>query len=227
MRNTRFKKGIMLKYKIVITIAFSFLLSMSIIYSFSKSLSNAIINTADALIKRENTLIFKKAYGNKFKVEVDLDDLIKIQKNSKEEIIAVDFNIVDCEKMMIAIIEDMNDGANMISTNGYILDIPLGYMTNSPLLLNLGPKIPLKITTTDVAVGSVNTSIREFGINNALVEIYIIIELETNAILPLKSGTTKDTYKILVASKIIAGKIPSFYGGYITKDSSTFNLPII
>ena len=227
MKNICFKKGLQLKYKILITILVSIVLSFLLISHFSISVSEAVINVAEALIKRENIMMFKKAYSKKFDVPIDAENLIKVEKNSKEEIILVDFNIIDCEKLMIAIIDDMNEGTNFISTEGYILEVPLGYVTNSPLLLNLGPKIPVKITTTDVAVGSVNTSIREFGINNALVEIYINIEIETNAILPLKTGTTKEKYSILVASKIINGKIPSFYGGYISKESNAINLPIM
>ena len=226
MKSLKFRKGISTKDKIIITVVFSMALSIYIILKFSSAVSEEIINTADALIKRENTLLFKKAFGNKSRAGVDIYDLITVQKNSKEEIVEVDFKISECEKMMMTIIEDMNDGTNMISTDGYILDIPLGYVTNSPLLLNLGPKIPVKITTTDVALGEVTTEIREFGINNVLIELYISIEIETNAILPLKSGATKQTYKALIASKIINGTVPSLYSGYISRESNAISLPI-
>lgn len=206
---------------------FSIVFALSIIYNISSLLSEAIINTAEALVKRENILLFKRAFNNKNTLGIDVNDLIIVHKNSSDEIVTVDFKIDDCERIMMSIIEGMNDGTNMISTDGYILDIPLGYMTNSPLLLNLGPKIPVKINTTDIALGSVSTSVREFGINNALIEIYISIEIETNTILPLKSGTSKEVYKILVASKIISGKVPDFYGGHLSKESDTFNLPIM
>ena len=224
---SKYKKNIKLKDKIIITIILSFGISTLIIFHLASSICEAVINTADALIKRENTLIFKKAFSKKSSVSVDVNDLITVQKNSNDEIVVVDFKIDDCEKIMMTIIDDMNEGTNLISTHGYILDIPLGYVTNSPLIINLGPKIPVKISTTDVVVGSVVTSVREFGINNALIEVYINIEIETNAILPLKSGTTKNNFKILVASKIINGKIPNFYGGYISRESSSINLPIM
>lgn len=224
MRNVKFKKK--LKYKIIITIFLSVILSFIIIHRFSSLVGEAIINSTDALIKRDNALIFKKAFSQKKYIDIDAENLINLVFNSNGEIVGVDFKIIDCEKIMVAIIDDMNYGTNLISTEGYILNIPIGYITNSPLLLNLGPKIPIKIVTTDVALGSVNTSIREFGINNALIEIYINIEIETNAILPLKTGTTKDNYQILVASKIITGKVPNFYGGYFSKESSAINLPI-
>ena len=226
MRNIKFKKHT-LKYKIIVTILFSFCLSFTLIIHISSRLSEAIINTAKALVKRENILLFKKAFNNKNTLGLDVNDLIIVHKNSKEEIVLVDFKIDDCERIMMSIIEGMNEGVNMISTEGYILNIPIGYMTNSPLLLNLGPKIPVKITTTDIALGSVNTSIREFGINNALIEVYISIEIETNTILPLKSGNTKEVYKILVASKIITGSVPNFYGGNFSKESDTISLPIM
>ena len=226
MTKIRFKSSSRHKYKLLITIVISFLFSFIIISSFSHSVGEAIINTADALIKRENTLLFKNAF-NKKESNIDADSLITVQKNANGEIVQVDFKIANCEKIMMSIIDEMNGDTNKLSTDGYILEIPIGYITNSPLLLNLGPKIPVRIVTTDVAVGSVETAIKEFGINSALIELYISIEIETNAILPLKSGTTKAVYKFLVASKIINGKVPDFYGGYISRESNKINLPII
>ena len=227
MMAMRLKCNSLMKYKIILSIVLSVILSFVIVFRFSTKVSNAIINTAEALIKRENTMMFKKAFGSKNQLNINADDLIIVHKNAKEEIMEVDFKIKDCERIMVSIIENMDGSTNMISTEGYIIDVPIGYITNSPLLLNLGPKIPVKITTTDVALGSVSTSIREFGINNVLIEIYINIEIETNAILPLKTGTTKNTFNFLVASKIISGKVPDFYGGYISKESSEINIPIM
>lgn len=225
MKHIKFKNNDWIKYKLIFTVCLTFILSFFLINRFSRLISEAIINTADALIKRENALMFKKAFGNKKNLDIDVYNLLTVQKNSNNEIVAIDFNVADCEKIMIAIVDDMNYGTNMISTDGYILYIPLGYVTNSPLLLNLGPKIPLKISTTDVAMGSVSTNVKEFGINNALIEVYVNIEIETNALLPLKSGTTKEKYSILIASKIINGKVPNFYGKY-SQESSTIDIPI-
>ena len=171
-------------------------------------------------------MIFKNAFSKKEGAYVDVDNLIKVTKNSKEEIIAIDFDIKECERLMLHIVDEMNEGVNRISTDGYILFVPLGYLTNAPFLLNLGPKIPVKITTTDVVLGEVKTEIHEFGINNALVELYVNFEIETNAILPLKSGTTKQNYSALVASKIINGSVPNFYNRAIKQQTETISLPI-
>ena len=212
--------------KVMITSIITFCIVIKIVSHFSYALSEAIINTADALIKRENTMIFKQAFSNKEKYGVDLNDLIIVSKNSKDEIVMIDFNIKECERLMMSIVEEMNEPINEISNGGYLLNIPLGYMTNSPLLLNLGPKMPLKVSTTDVVLGSVETKVSEFGINNAMVELYIKFQIEYNAIVPLKSGTYREEYSALVASKIVHGSVPSFYNGGFMRESETINLPI-
>lgn len=215
-----------IKHKTFLSILLAITLSVFLTARIAQYIGNAIINTADAIIKRENAVTFKNAFTKKNELNIDADKLINIYKNSKDEIVEVDFNIKECERMMLSIVEEMNKNTNSISENGIILNIPLGYITNSPFLINLGPKIPVKLTTTDVVLGEVKTEVKELNINSALVELYINFEVETNAILPLKSGTTKQKYTALVASKMITGTIPEFYNGAFFKKSSTFNLPI-
>ena len=70
------------------------------------------------------------------------------------------------------------------------------------------------------------TVIKPYGINNALIEVSIKIEIEQQILLPLVSRRIKVDTNIPVALKIIPGKVPDYYyqGGIVTK-SEPFSLP--
>lgn len=227
MKKTTFKGK---KYdnskKIFIITSVTLIITFLFVSYISKKVTKSIIIVAEKMIERENDLIFKEAFTKKNDVGVDVNKLIQIIKNKNDEIIEVDFKIIECEKMLLTIIGEINKDTAKITNDGYLLEIPIGYITNSPLLVNLGPKIPVKISATDVVLGDVQTKITEFGINNAMLEIYLNFEIKYNTTLPLKEETKKAKYRALVASKVINGRIPDFYNGTINKKSNTFNLPI-
>ena len=64
------------------------------------------------------------------------------------------------------------------------------------------------------------------GINNALVEIYVTVELKTDMISPVSEKTNKIDYDVLIASTVINGRVPEFYGGLIQSKSNNFSIPI-
>ncbi len=96
---------------------------------------------------------------------------------------------------------------------GAILYISLGYLTGSSFLANVGPKIPLKIRLIGNVKTDVKASISDYGLNNALLKIYIYIEVVTQSIIPFISNIQTTTIEYPLVLKIIEGDIPSYYVG--------------
>ena len=94
---------------------------------------------------------------------------------------------------------------------GTILYIPMGYLIGSPFLANQGLKIPLRVNL----VGDVRTDIKEritnYGMNNALLKIYIYVEVVTQSLVPLVSNIQKTVVEYPIILKIIEGQVPSYY----------------
>lgn len=177
-------------------------------------------------VKKENTLILKEAFLHERNTGDKIENMIKIVKNSKEEIVEVDFDIERCTEYLYNVINYMNDVFEDYNYRGYRLDLPLGYITKNPFLMNLGPKIPIKVEIGDTALGNVFTTVKDFGINNALLELYVQIDLSTMILYPFETLEEKTTYKTLLSSKVISGVVPDFYNGVINSESETIDLPI-
>ncbi len=221
LKNSKLKK----RYKIVLFIVLSLLLAFYISYILIKSVSSNIYEYTKAKVRKENISIIKEAFYNTDYSSLDVDNLIDIIKNSKEEILEVNFHLDSCSKILMQITQYINKKVGDLNFTGYRLDIPVGYATSSPLLVNIGPKIPVKVEIADVALGNVRTTAKPFGINNALIEVYLDIYLKTSIIYPQEVIYDDTEYSSLVSSKIITGNVPSFYNGTLTSKSDTINLP--
>lgn len=171
-------------------------------------------------VKKENTLILKEAFEVNSEMDLEPEELIKVIKNKKDEIVEVEFRLSECQKLLSNITKYIN--ANLEEENflGYRIDIPLGFASNNPLLMNLGPKIPLKIEISDVALGNVSTKVESFGINSALVKVFLEIYLKTSILYPFENIEETSTFYSLLSSKIITGTVPDFYNGSLTKSEN-------
>ncbi|MCI8310584.1 MAG: sporulation protein YunB, partial [Clostridia bacterium] len=66
----------------------------------------------------------------------------------------------------------------------------------------------------------------EYGINNALVEIGIHLEMTAMILLPFSSGVRKMTWDIPVIVKIVQGSIPNYYSNGFNTNSGIVTIPM-
>lgn len=227
MKAIKFKNSkLKFRNKLIISVLLTFVFICVIFNRISNyitfNMKNYIINE----VKKENVLLLKESFEVNSKSMEDPGDLIKIVKNSKDEIVEVEFDMKKCSQQLSNITKYINAEVENSNYLGYRLDIPLGYITNNPLTMNLGPKVPIKIEISDVALGNVSTQVEAFGINNALIKISLEIYLKTSILYPFETLEETTTYHSLLASKIITGKVPDFYNGSISAKSDSIKLPM-
>ena len=102
----------------------------------------------------------------------------------------------------------------------------MGAVSSNIYTTNLGPKIPVKINYVGYLASALRISLEDYGINNVLISIYIDCSITNELIIPSSKREVKNDYHILVASKIIQGKVPEYYGGMMETKSSILNIPI-
>lgn len=209
-----------------------FVVILSLNY-YNKNISPKILNIALSKLEEITTLYIKKDITP---LNADLNRLVKTTQNSNEEIIIVDTDMDYAYDIMIDIIHKIQDNIMLLesgdisyfqnhrelnSYNGNIfLSIPLGLAYNGLLFSNMGPKIPIKISFYEHVLGTVETTITPYGINNALMKVYLTITLEQKLIIPYKEEKISRDYTLLLGSKIITGVVPEVYGGFLKNNSS-------
>ena len=79
------------------------------------------------------------------------------------------------------------------------------------MLSNLGPKIPVKINLDGDVITSLNTEVKDYGINNALIKISVNVKVYMNVIIPFKTEEIIIETNIPIVMRIVEGEIPSYY----------------
>ncbi|WP_301108887.1 sporulation protein YunB [Sporosarcina sp.] len=99
----------------------------------------------------------------------------------------------------------------MQKEQGIVFFVPLGQATNIPLIGNLGPKIPIRFHVVGDVHANVETNLVEFGINNAYVELNLVLQVNVQIIVPLATSKSVVEQKMPVAIGLIRGKVPQIY----------------
>ncbi|MEW9675973.1 sporulation protein YunB [Lentibacillus sp. L22] len=109
---------------------------------------------------------------------------------------------------------DYGDTAEEKSTEDpTLINIPLGEVTGNTVLSNLGPQIPVNLELVGNVKTDVKHEVEKFGINSALVKVYIHAEAEVQIVIPFSTSVKEVSTDVYVTSGIVMGKVPEYYGG--------------
>ena len=213
----------------------------------NKKVSPLLISYANTEVKRLSNLVINQSISQKITNDLKLEDLFIIEKENSGEIGTIDFNPITVNKMLsvctsnvqlnlkylekgmldkIDISSDLlEEYDNKNLKKGVIYKIPSGIIFDNVMLSNLGPKIPVRLNLVGDIESNIHTKITNYGINSALVEVFITIKVNEQVILPFTSKIISISSDIPVAIKLINGKIPNSYFGGVDKSSVSFSLP--
>lgn len=240
LRNKKRKKGNKLLICIIIFIFLIVISSIFINYYSNKAIP-LLMSYAEAETKKLIILVINKAVTKQIN-NVDTSDIFDVTYNNEGEVILVDFNskrtsialstITSLVELNLRAVEEgkidmlelpdnsFNSFNPELLEKGVIVEVPLGVISNSTLLANLGPKVPVKLSLIGDVSSGFSTNVEEYGINNALITLYIDVEVNAKVILPIVSEEISISASIPIAMKVIQGKIPDYYmNGFTTKSN--------
>lgn len=102
---------------------------------------------------------------------------------------------------------------DLASKDPTVVEIPIGQATGNTVLANLGPKIPVHFEIVGSLQSDVVHEVEEFGVNGALFEIYIPVEVSIRIVVPFSTETSTINTRVFIDSRVIMGDVPDFYSG--------------
>ncbi len=224
-----------------------FLLVLSTILLFrilTKRVMPVLMIYAKQKSEKIATLVINDAISKSVLESLTMDNLFLITKNDIGEIISIDFNSIIVNKILstttnaietsLKYVEDgrmqeldVSDSLAVQYENhptGHFLEVPLGVFFKNPFLANFGPSIPIQLHLVGAIVSNVETKITNYGINNAMIEVYVHIEVSLQVILPFISDNVKVDTLVPIAMKLVRGNVPEYYGG--TLSSPLISVPV-
>lgn len=215
------------------------LLSFLFIHYYNKRISNKIISIAQIKINEYSNDIIMDSFNKQILDEHEINNIIKISKNKSDEIIAVDFDLKKAYLVSMNVSKNIRDSLNNLEKqnleeefldyyqkDGFVLLLPIGLASKNIYFSNLGPRIPVRIKFVGNLTTGLQTKIKEYGVNNSLIEVYLKVSLNEEIIVPYSSKKINNSCEILLSSQVIEGIVPSIYNGLLEKNSSLINVPL-
>ena len=150
---------------------------------------------------------------NKSSDDIKFDkDLFAITRGSDNTIEMINYNSYEATKLINEITYNIQDNFNLLEENNQIIfKIPSGVIFKNSMLRNLGPKIVVKLNIMGDVISELETEVKPYGINNALVEVRVKLVANARVILPLVSKEIQVSNNIPIAINIVSGKVPEGY----------------
>ena len=230
MKKIRLKKKIKFKTSILVVILLIICLFLALRF-INKKVNPVLLDYANMEARKLASIIINDSISKNFK-SINVDELFIITKDG-EEIKSIDFNPIIVNQVLTSTttliqtnlkyleqgkIELLNLNTDaLIDYNtdklrqGIIYEIPSGVIFGNSFLANIGPKIPVRFSIVGDIVSYVNNNVTDYGINNALIEVNVVLDLSIQVILPFVTDKIDIETSIPVALKLIQGSVPNYY----------------
>lgn len=211
MKLKRYKKktiGSYISIEIII-ILLSIIIALLIINYFYNKFNKVVLPLAESETRKYMTEVINGSTEN---IKFD-KDLFIINKNDNNEIKMITYNSYEATMLVSQITNNIQKRFDMIlNDNDYVItEIPLGIIFNNSLLRNFGPRIKIRLKIIGNILSELQTEVKPYGINNALVEVRVKLNANARIILPIVSKDINVTNVVPISINIVNGSIPEAY----------------
>ncbi len=202
--------------KLFIVFFLNVLVSIGLFNVYGSNVSKKGIELINAKIDSILYDYFSSLVNRKVINNSSINGILNITKNNEGEILTVNYDIEKSYKLLWNIssilkkgIEDLENGTiDVDSSDKYLTSGPHGLIISIPLFLNspnmfinnLGPKIPAQVNFNETLLTNIKIKVTNYGLNNALLEVYISVEMQKLIITPVRNFDDKFRYDILIAA---------------------------
>ena len=228
MNKMYFKKRKEINKKSILMVTFILIFVLSII--IIKILNTKALPLFNKYSRLETKKIISSLVNSSvteyIKNNTDKDKILITTTDNNGNIKSIDFNTVEVNRILVGTSKIVEKNLKELEkSKKSIFELPSGIIFGDGIMVNIMPKIPIKLELIGNIICYINTDIKNYGINDALITIYINVVAEEKILLPFSSTTTKIETNIPIVMKLIEGDIPSYYmDGYLSNPSITRNV---
>jgi len=141
----------------------------------------------------------------------DFTSLIKIEKNNKGKVVAIDTDMQKANFIRAKITASIQEELSFFQTEK--ISISLGSLTGIQTFNDRGPEIPLKFSMSGNVSANFRSDFLSAGINQTKHQIYL--DIKTQVLILTCNYPTETTVEtsILIAETIIVSETPNFWLG--------------
>lgn len=180
-------------------------------------------------VDRVTKMLIREVLDEEFLNSLNINDLYKISNELNGNII--DYDVVKVNKILGIINKKISDrlhdfdsgevdliyeGTSFLKYSkddsvGMAIKVPIGILFSNPIISSIGPKVPVRLLLSGQVESDLVTSIKQYGINNVLLEIDINILVNEKIVFPFSSRYVDVNFEFPLVIKLISGKVPENY----------------
>lgn len=195
------------RFILISIFVFICLLIFLVFYLIEINLGPTLLAIAEARARIIATEAINEAVSKKVAGSIQYKDLINIHKNKNGEIVLIQVNTVEINRL------ESNTALYVIDVlkknNIQEIEIPIGQITKSNILANFGPTINASILPVGTVEVNVVEAFEEAGINQTRHKIFIDVKTWMKIAVPLVSSSIEASTQIPITETIIIGNVPN------------------
>ncbi len=222
------------KKPIIKKILFTIVIIIVLSFNFLSFIGNKITPKVTSLAKVSLNHHLKNVASNFKEYTYNNKDILIPTYNNKNEVTSLTYDMKVVYEIAGAFtsnikssLKEKNNNIPFITetnNNKILFMIPIGALSNQALFTNMGPKIPVQIYFVDNVFTEIKTKVTDYGINNALIEIYLSINLTYEIVSPFVREQVTLNYNLPIDQKIITGVVPNIIGHTFEAKTTFFNV---
>ena len=219
-----------------------FIFAFFFIYYFHHTLGPGLIRCAEDEVEKLSVLTLNNGV-RKYMASHDVGEILQIVRKENGDISLVRYDTKKLNQFTIELtslltkdldlltkgnFEELDLDIGRISSNSYLkvdegilFMISLGSATGNSLLANIGPKIPLNLSVIGNVQTDVHSKVTNYGLNNAMIEVFVDIQMQMVIQMPFLSKKVKIKKSIPLTMEMIQGEIPNYYLDSESKNNSS------
>lgn len=215
----KLKKKKSIKNKLLFSIFLITIFSFIFLYYISNKVLPSVLTYSENIVKEEGIMLVSENVSKNIIKILDKEKLFKIEKDNEGNIESIDYDSKVVNEIINEASITVQDNFNRFQKkkDNIVTYVPIFSSTDNIFLENLGPKIPIKLKLDGNVITSLETNVKEYGFNSALIEISIKVEANAEVIVPLKTKKEKIVNVIPISIKIVQGNVNSILSDSMLK----------
>jgi len=222
------------RYVVLLTSVIFILITSISFWIVNVQIESTMMKIARLEANKVATTIIHDAVEEEILTNEEQENLVTIDKDSEGNVNSFTFNqravtmakkrVTDNVTKKLGEIERNNFHGMTLneegSNTGIIYEIPLGKITGNSILSTLGPGIPIEYYLIGDVFTDIKRTTEEYGINNAVHEIAIFVEVSVQVVIPFATDVVKAVNTIPVVIQTEQGEVPEYYNSGEDADHS-------
>ncbi|WP_227765804.1 sporulation protein YunB [Zhaonella formicivorans] len=186
-----------------------FIFFISFLYLVEESLTDTIYAFAEAQARWTATEVINKAITEKIVPSISYTDLIKPERNTEQEIVFMQVNMIKVNKITAEAILEIQKSLEKLQKVKF--KVPLGQVFGIKIFANSGPEFNLTLLPVGTIEAKIADDFQEAGINQTRHRVYLVVKSTVKVIIPLVSKAVSIETRVPIADAIIVGRVPNTY----------------